>query len=177
MKTKYFLLVTEAFWFSSSTTSIYFKSWEERVPWSARSEKSLVSVDRRNIFTKFLIMLQYHLKHPILLLQSRTESNWKPYILCFYFSFFLGHLTWARSLETDIQYTGTFSEINITGDLVRKQSLCPCQVHLTQEMLIENKCEDVDGQSNIWMWTDAELTVCWRSRAAIWTASHREVTV
>lgn len=53
----------------------------------------------------------------------------------------MDHLTWAcPRRKTDIQYTGTFSEITITFDLVRKQSICPCQICLTQE----NKYEDMD---------------------------------
>lgn len=51
-------------------------------------------------------------------------------------------------METDIQYTGTFSEITITFDLMRKQSLCPCQIYLTQRTFKENKYEDMDLHLN-----------------------------
>lgn len=40
----------------------------------------------------------------------------------------MGHLMWACPRHTDIQDTGTFSEITVTFDSMRKQSLCPWQV-------------------------------------------------
>lgn len=125
-----------------------------------------------------LIMLQYHIKHPIL-----EFKNKKWTLLTFRFS---EQPTWVTNhghvlVETDIQYTGTFSEITITFDLMRKQSLCPCQICLTQRTFIENKYEDMDQHLNV---LNVNVDWCWahcvdRSERpqyrGSWTASYRKV--